>query len=560
MRPTATAMPGRGSRAEIDARTFDAEFAEEARTLGHELRGEDVLAVLAGDIRPRMVHALDWLKRHGYHLGCITNNVPAGEGAGMARTAEKAAAVGEVLARFDHVVDGKRRRHPQARSGDLPHDVRPSRQDAGAMRLPRRPRHQLQAGRRARHARDQGGRRGPGAHRPCRCPGGREGIVLMRKLYADAASALDGLLFDGMTICAGGFGFSGIPERLIDAIQAAGTKELTIASNNAGIDGEGLGKLLRSRQVRKMISSYVGENKEFERQYLAGELEVEYPQGTLAERCRAGGAVPASTPKPASARRWPRARRSRSSTGREYILERGIRADLAVVRGGRPTRAVTSSSARPRATSTSRWRPRARSASRRWRRWCRWEAAGLRPHPPARHLRKADDRRALRQEDRVPHHPPARRGRAGVNLAHASLAAGGAGSALAAAMHLACIVAGAPMYRVMGAGEGMALMAERGDWTPHLVTFAIAAMLAVWAPYAWSGAGLIARLPLLRYVLAVIAAIYLLRGLVIVQPALLRRPDLSPEFLRWSSAASLALGLCYAAGAWRLGQVAGGTR
>ena len=98
----------RFERAEIDARTFDTEFAEEARALGQELRGEDVLAILAGDIRPRMVHALDWLKRHGYHLGCITNNVPAGEGAGMARTAEKAAAVGEVLARFDHVIESSK--------------------------------------------------------------------------------------------------------------------------------------------------------------------------------------------------------------------------------------------------------------------------------------------------------------------------------------------------------------------------------------------------------------------------------------------------------------------
>ncbi|WP_375404773.1 CoA transferase subunit A, partial [uncultured Sphingomonas sp.] len=113
----------------------------------------------------------------------------------------------------------------------------------------------------------------------------------MNKLYPDAASALDGLLRDGMMICAGGFGLCGIPERLIDAIGASGVKDLTIASNNAGVDGEGLGKLLRTRQVAKMISSYVGENKEFERQYLSGELEVEFcPQGTLAERCRAGGA------------------------------------------------------------------------------------------------------------------------------------------------------------------------------------------------------------------------------------------------------------------------------
>ncbi|WP_295788098.1 CoA transferase subunit A [uncultured Microbacterium sp.] len=113
---------------------------------------------------------------------------------------------------------------------------------------------------------------------------------MVNKVYDDAAAALDGLLFDGMTICAGGFGLCGIPERLIDAIRDAGTTGLTIASNNAGIDGEGLGKLLRTRQVRKMISSYVGENKEFERQFLSGELELELtPQGTLAEKLRAGG-------------------------------------------------------------------------------------------------------------------------------------------------------------------------------------------------------------------------------------------------------------------------------
>src|SRR5687768_16503928 len=113
----------------------------------------------------------------------------------------------------------------------------------------------------------------------------------VNKLYPNAEAALEGLLFEGMTICSGGFGMAGIPERLIDAIVASGVKGLTVASNNAGIDGEGLGKLLRTRQISKMISSYVGENKEFERQYLSGELEVEFcPQGTLAERMRAGGA------------------------------------------------------------------------------------------------------------------------------------------------------------------------------------------------------------------------------------------------------------------------------
>jgi 3-oxoacid CoA-transferase A subunit len=157
----------------------------------------------------------------------------------------------------------------------------------------------------------------------------------MRKLYPDAAAALDGLLQDGITICAGGFGLSGIPERLIDAIQASGVTGLTIASNNAGIDNEGLGKLLRSRQVRKMISSYVGENKEFERQYLSGELEVEFcPQGTLAERCRAGGAgIPGFYTKTGVGTQVAEGKEVKSFDGEDYILERGIRADLAIIKG-----------------------------------------------------------------------------------------------------------------------------------------------------------------------------------------------------------------------------------
>src|SRR6201991_4505233 len=157
----------------------------------------------------------------------------------------------------------------------------------------------------------------------------------MKKIYPDAAAALDGLLFDGMTICAGGFGLCGIPERLIDAIQAAGTKDLTIASNNAGIDGEGLGKLLRSRQVKKMISSYVGENKEFERQYLAKELEVEFcPQGTLAERMRAGGAgIPGFYTKTGVGTLVAEGKEVKSFDGEDYILERGIRADLSIIKG-----------------------------------------------------------------------------------------------------------------------------------------------------------------------------------------------------------------------------------
>ncbi|TPG22802.1 CoA transferase subunit A [Sphingomonas koreensis] len=157
----------------------------------------------------------------------------------------------------------------------------------------------------------------------------------MKKLYPSAEAALDGLLFDGMTLCAGGFGLCGIPERLIDAIQAAGVKDLTIASNNAGIDNEGLGKLLRSRQVKKMISSYVGENKEFERQFLSGELEVEFcPQGTLAERCRAGGAgIPGFYTKTGVGTQVAEGKEVKNFDGEDYILERGIRADVSIIKG-----------------------------------------------------------------------------------------------------------------------------------------------------------------------------------------------------------------------------------
>jgi 3-oxoacid CoA-transferase A subunit len=161
----------------------------------------------------------------------------------------------------------------------------------------------------------------------------------MDKIYPDAASALEGLLFDGMHICAGGFGLCGIPERLIDAIRDSRVKDITIASNNAGIDNEGLGKLLRTRQVKKMISSYVGENKEFERQYLAGELEVEFcPQGTLAERCRAGGAgIPGFYTKTGVGTVVAEGKEVKEFDGpngpEEYVLERGIFADIAIIKG-----------------------------------------------------------------------------------------------------------------------------------------------------------------------------------------------------------------------------------
>jgi 3-oxoacid CoA-transferase subunit A len=134
---------------------------------------------------------------------------------------------------------------------------------------------------------------------------------MSKKLYPDAKAALDGLLKDGLLIACGGFGLCGIPERLLDAVRESGVTGLTFASNNAGIDNEGIGKLLRTRQVKKMISSYVGENKEFERQYLSGELEVEFcPQGRWRSGCaRAARASPASTPRPASAHWSPRARK-----------------------------------------------------------------------------------------------------------------------------------------------------------------------------------------------------------------------------------------------------------
>jgi 3-oxoacid CoA-transferase subunit A len=156
----------------------------------------------------------------------------------------------------------------------------------------------------------------------------------MNKLYPDAVAALAGLLRDDLLIACGGFGLCGIPERLLDAVRDSGVKGLTFASNNAGIDNEGIGKLLRTRQVRKMISSYVGENKEFERQYLSGELEVEFcPQGTLAERMRAGGAgIPGFYTKTGVGTLIAEGKETKDFDGQEYVLERGIFADLALVK------------------------------------------------------------------------------------------------------------------------------------------------------------------------------------------------------------------------------------
>ncbi|WP_454019986.1 CoA transferase subunit A [Azospirillum sp. Marseille-Q6669] len=156
----------------------------------------------------------------------------------------------------------------------------------------------------------------------------------MRKIYPDATSALAGLLKDGMTVMAGGFGLCGIPETLIGAIRDSGVEGLTVISNNAGIDDVGLGVLLETRQVRKMVSSYVGENKTFAKQYLAGELEIEFnPQGTLAERIRAGGAgIPAFFTKTGAGTLVAEGKELRVFDGETHVMETALKADLAVVK------------------------------------------------------------------------------------------------------------------------------------------------------------------------------------------------------------------------------------
>ncbi len=156
----------------------------------------------------------------------------------------------------------------------------------------------------------------------------------MRKIFPDARSALEGVTFDGMTVMAGGFGLCGIPENLIAALRDTRVKGITVISNNAGVDGFGLGQLLETRQIRKMISSYVGENKEFERQYLSGELELEFnPQGTLAERIRAGGAgIPAFFTATGVGTLVAEGKEVRAFNGRDYVMETGLVADLSIVK------------------------------------------------------------------------------------------------------------------------------------------------------------------------------------------------------------------------------------
>jgi 3-oxoacid CoA-transferase subunit A len=157
---------------------------------------------------------------------------------------------------------------------------------------------------------------------------------MANKIYADAATALDGLLFDGMTVMSGGFGLCGIPENLIAALRDSGVKGLTVISNNAGVDDFGLGLLLQTRQIAKMVSSYVGENKEFERQYLSGELQLEFnPQGTLAERIRAGGAgIPGFYTKTGVGTLVAEGKEHKEFNGETYIMETGLVADLSIVK------------------------------------------------------------------------------------------------------------------------------------------------------------------------------------------------------------------------------------
>ena len=154
----------------------------------------------------------------------------------------------------------------------------------------------------------------------------------MKKIYPNAAAALDGIVRDGQLLAVGGFGLCGIPEALIEALRDSGAKNLTVISNNAGVDGFGLGKLLETRQIKKMISSYVGENKEFERQYLAGELELEFtPQGTLAEKLRAGGAgIPAFFTRTGVGTMVAEGKETREFDGKTYVMERSLVPDVAL--------------------------------------------------------------------------------------------------------------------------------------------------------------------------------------------------------------------------------------
>ena len=189
----------------------------------------------------------------------------------------------------------------------------------------------------------------------------------MNKVYPSAAEALKGVVADGQLLAVGGFGLCGIPEALIAALRDSGVKDLTVISNNAGVDGFGLGQLLETRQIRKMISSYVGENKEFERQYLAGELELEFtPQGTLAEKLRAGGAgIPAFFTKTGVGTMVAEGKETREFDGAVYVMERALRPEVSLVKAWKADRSGNLLFRRTAATSTRppRW-PAASPSSR----------------------------------------------------------------------------------------------------------------------------------------------------------------------------------------------------
>ncbi len=232
----------------------------------------------------------------------------------------------------------------------------------------------------------------------------------MNKVYPDAKSALDGLLKDGMMIMSGGFGLCGIAETLSDAIRDSGVKNLTVISNNAGVDGIGLSRLLETRQIKKMISSYVGENKLFAQQYLAGELELEFnPQGTLAERIRAGGAgIPAFYTKTGVGTLIAEGKEVREFDGEKYVMERGLFADLAIVHAWKGD---TAGNLVYRKTARN-FNPMMATAGEGHRGGGRAPGAGRRdrsrPHPHARHLRAAHHRGRHRQQaHREAHHAQA---------------------------------------------------------------------------------------------------------------------------------------------------------
>ena len=212
---------------------------------------------------------------------------------------------------------------------------------------------------------------------------------MANKVYADADTALAGLLRDGMLIAAGGFGLCGIPEALIEAIRAAGITNLTVVSNNAGIDGAGLGILLESKQIKKMVASYVGENKLFAQQFLAGELELEFnPQGTLAERLRAGGAgIPAFFTKTGVGTIIADGKEVREFGGERYVMERGIVADLAIVHAWKGDTRGQPRLSQDGAELQSGDGDRRQGHGRRGRAPGRAGRDRARPHHDARHLR-----------------------------------------------------------------------------------------------------------------------------------------------------------------------------